>query len=300
MCRYINGGTIGLKTVAILGHTSMVGSMLLNKLKLSGKYLPVTIGRDPSSDIVINFDTKKFDTKKEIPKIDTLFHCISSFESNSTVALKSNYDINVTSSLLVIDIIERFSIDHLIYVSSVSIYEKNKSYYGLTKYLAENIYSSYCQLNFKKFLSLRFSQINDSYGKCIKHQAWFGRIIRYTEKGLDLNMSVEKSLNNFIHVDDVARILIGSEKKQLQGFFDVLHPQSFSYHEIARKAYKIFNNGGKVIINPNKLPFHYFNFKYDDLIYQKLEFYPEWDIEKTIKDIKKLNSSDNFGAFDVE
>lgn len=292
-----------MKTFAVLGPKSMVGQQLIKQLKNIENINLLTIGRNLDCDIKIDLEKNSFYSKKEIKKIDVLFHCISSFEDNSTEGMKKNIVTNTMSALLIIDLLEHYSINQFIYTgsffSSKSYLKENISSYGLSKSLAEKIFSYYCENTNKKFLSLRFSQINDSYGICIKHQPWFGRIIRYTSEGLDLNMPKEKSLNNFLHVNDVANILISSCIKKLKGTYNVSHPTSYSYNEIARKAYKIFNKGGKIIENPKKI-FSYVNFKYDDKIYQDLQFYPKWNIEDTIYSIKDKNTSKYFGPLDVK
>lgn len=289
-----------MKNFAVLGPKSMIGERIIHQLQDMQNVSVITIGRDSDCDIIIDLENNSFYTKKEIPKIDVIFHCISTFENNSVEGMKKNIQINTISSLTIIDLLEVYNINYLIYAGTIFSSENVLSSYGLSKFLAENIFSHYCQIKNKKFLSLRFSQINDFVGKCIKHQPWFGRIIRYTSKGFNLNMPEEKSLNNFLHINDVISILIKSYEKDLQGTYDVIHPFSCSYHEIARMAYKIFNQGGEVEIDKNKKPFHYINFKYDDTIYQHLGFYPKWKISDTIQNIKDINSSELFGPLDVE
>ena len=292
-----------MKTVAIIGASSMLGQFLVQHLRKKNIDI-ILIGRNSSDDILLDLEHDSYIVKNRLKEIDILFHCASSFENDKLEGIEKNIMTNSMSSLIILRLVDDFNINKIVYSGSISSdchsVKENYTSYGLSKNIAEQIFSFYMKSLGKSFISLRFSQFCDFDGKSMKHQPWFSRIISYASQGLDLNIPKQTSLNNFLHVNDAAELMLSAAFKDIEGIFKVIHPKSYSYHEIAEMAYRTFEKGGKIVINSNKKPFSYVNFTYDDVIYQKLEVYPKWDIPEILLEIKKLKSDTKFGLFDVE
>jgi len=139
----------------------------------------------------------------------------------------------------------------------------------------------------------------DENGECIIHQLWFGRIIAYASKGADLNLPKSLGGRNFLHITDASQILYAVARKNVEGFINIAHPESFSYKEIALKAYSIFNKGGNIREAEDKKPFREVRFPCGLDAFERLEYYPRINMAEGILMIREGDTAKNFGPMDV-
>jgi nucleoside-diphosphate-sugar epimerase len=150
------------------------------------------------------------------------------------------------------------------------------------------------------FCGLRLPQLYDTDGRCCAHQPWFGRIIAYASRGLDLNMPAPNGIRNFMHISDAVKLMIIAWKQKVQGIFPIGHPDVMDYYDIANIAYQEFNCGGKITIDKDKIPFKKAQFPSEFELYSKIGCIDFISISECIKEIKMKGMSINFGPLDVK
>jgi nucleoside-diphosphate-sugar epimerase len=151
-----------------------------------------------------------------------------------------------------------------------------------------------------RFCSLRFSQIYDVEGACIRHQPWFGRIIAYAARGLDINLPPSMGVRNFIHVNDAAQVLVAAGyHPTADGVFDVIHPQSLTFHEIAEIAYSVFGKGGQISTDSRKQPFREIHFPDGLHTVETFNSIPYISLAAGISEIRDRGTWTEFGPLDV-
>jgi nucleoside-diphosphate-sugar epimerase len=191
----------------------------------------------------------------------------------------------------------------LVYAGSIFSIESSQpgsySSYGLTKALGEQLLEWGVGRNQGRFCSLRFSQIYDTEGACIRHQPWFGRIIAYAAQGRDINMPPSDGVRNFLHLEDAARFMLAAAECGAEGILDIVYPQSYTYQEIAAIAYSVFGKGGQCLEAGGKTPFRPVNFPDSAQVFDQLGVRPSLSLADGIARIRDRGSAGNFGPLDV-
>jgi nucleoside-diphosphate-sugar epimerase len=291
-----------MKSAAVIGANSMLGRQLVYSLTALGVDV-ISIGRFAEADIQLDL-CKGF--LSPIPgelRADVIFHCAASFADESRDGLHQNYQINAAGCLWVLELADRLESSAVLYAGSVSSMEKFEpekfTSYGFTKEQGENLLGWGTKRQGRRFCSLRFSQIYDTYGECIRHQPWFGRIIAYAANGQDINMPRSEGERNLLHVEDAAGMLIAAGKSSVTGILNVVHPKSLTYQEIAIKAFMLFGNGGQVLTDTNKVPFRSLNFPDGNRTFRILGVSSCVSMEEGIMRIRDQQTWPKFGPLDV-
>ncbi len=290
-----------MKTAAIIGARSMLGSQLVERLRARG-VATIAVGRSVADDIQFDLGEEK----ATIPaghSADIVFHCAASFAGDSDAGVRQNFTANAASALAVAGLATALKARALIYAGSASSDQTldpgNFTSYGLTKGIAEQILSWSLQRTNVRFCSLRFAQLFDTQGRCCDHQAWFGRVIAYASRGLDIRMPRSDGVRNFLHVRDAADLMIHAAEGEVTGVVDVAHPQSLTIEEIAAIAYEIFAQGGETIVVPEKPPFRPIHFPDGRLGFERLGFWPQIDMREGIRMIRDAGTASGFGPMDI-
>ncbi len=289
-----------MKSALIVGANSMLGRNLIDILTANGVDV-LTAGRFSTADIYLDLHDGLSQPISKNIQADIVFHCASSFADDSWEGIRENYQVNAAGCLWVLELVESLGSEALIYAGSLSSNEKldpgHFSSYGFSKSQGENILDWGMKKLNRRFCSLRFSQMYDTEGACIQHQPWFGRIIAYAARGLDISMPESDGVRNFLHVEDAARLMFTAGQHTETGILDVIHPDSLTYQQIATVAYTIFGAGGCVTDAPKKTPFRYINFPNSNLLLFNQS--PMISIQDGIERIYQQQTWSAFGPLDV-
>ncbi|WP_049630801.1 NAD(P)-dependent oxidoreductase [Cellvibrio sp. pealriver] len=290
-----------MKQVAVLGANSMLGQALCQQL--AGKNISVIrIGRSSDSDIQFDLSGDNVDLSKIQLKADTFFHCAASFGGDDDAGIALNLKVNAHSALKVALLSTQLGCQKFIYAGTLSsrpdFDPSGYNSYGFSKALAEQQFTWLLKKSGIDFCSLRFTQLYDTFGRCIRHQLWICRAIAYAAKGADLNMPSASAARNFLHVDDAARMLRHAAVNDVTGIFDAIYPQTIAMQELVELAYKVFNRGGRYQCDPAKVPFREVVYPDGASCWRALSFVPEISLENTFATIKSMNLEGNFGSVD--
>lgn len=291
-----------MKSVLVIGSRSMLGAELCEQLNERGVAV-FTAGRSLDDDVFFDLNAPVIpEIKKQV--VDVVFHCAASFASDSEQGVCENFSVNTVSAWAIAAMAESLGASSVVYAGSVSSsYEQadpdNANSYGLSKGLAEQIFSWSLRRKGIRFCSLRFSQIYDIQGLCCKHQPWFGRIVAYAARGLDLRMPLSEGVRNFIHVNDAADFMIRAADRELTGVLNIVHPEFYTCDEIAEIAYGTFAAGGKIVCATEKKPFRKVVFPNPEQAYSALGGSPRITLGAGIRMIKEQTGGSGFGPVDV-
>jgi nucleoside-diphosphate-sugar epimerase len=276
-----------MKTAAIIGARSMLGSQLIKRLKQRG-IATVTIGRSKADDIVFDLTAPG----AEVPvdrKVDVVFHCAASFAGDNEDGLRQNFTANAASAVAVAGLVRDLKATALVYAGSASSEQAldpgNFTSYGLSKGIAEQIFDWALQKQSVRFCSLRFSQLFDTEGRCCDHQAWFGRIIAYASQGQDIRMPRSDGVRNFLHVRDAADLMIRAGERDVAGVLDVAHPE--------------FGKGGRSVIAPEKTPFRPIHFPDSAQAFERMDIRPAINMRDGVAMIRDAKTAAAFGPMDL-
>ncbi len=251
-----------MPSALLVGPGSMLGGRLKERLILLG-WDVTTAGRSLECNIFMDLEHLTLDQDFDV-EADVLFHCAGAFGNDSPQGCWLNEKVNSLGSHQVAALARMAGCKQIVYAGTVfSIYENEPralNSYGASKARAEDILSWWSHRNGQIFTSLRFAQLYDERGACVRHQPWFGRIISYARRGLMLRLPPGDTARNFIHVRDAVESMIFAAIRGVDGIMAITHPVAVSYGDIAKQAYEVFGCGGEIVIAPEKEPFREFFF----------------------------------------
>lgn len=228
------------KKILITGGTGFVGSNLINSL--INNYDCINLGRSENNlckNIQWNFKDRLDDLINY--NIDTVIHC-ASIVGNQNI-IKSDYiDVNVKSTLELLEFASRNGVKKFIYISTGGVYGyKKKEFsesdecsptdiYGLSKYFAEQLCSSY-----KKEFPIIILRLFFPYGIGQKNRL-IANLINYIleDKEIVFNKNGLPIINP-IHINDVVNILEKMLETNCNGIFNVCGNENISVEQLSEK-----------------------------------------------------------------
>ena len=178
--------------------------------------------------------------------------------------------------------------------------ERSISSYGLSKKKGEELLENLLTKSNIEFCSLRLPQLIDDFGECIKHQPWFGRLIRYASSNKILRIPPEGKEEIFYHIIDAAKIMYLAMENDLKGIHSIFHPEKLFYKDIFAKAVNIFDSNAQIEIAREKEEFEAGEIEDSKHIYDLFSWTPEYDMNQVLEKIKINNTFNKFGPFDVK
>lgn len=287
----------------VVGPQSMLGSRLIEQLRVD-RWQVFTAGRSQGCNVAIDLGSGPWDGAPLPFKADALFHCASAFGDDGAEGRWLNERVNALGAHQVVDLARAARCTHVIYAGSVSSCWANSplelTSYGASKARAEEILHAGLHSRQIGFASIRFSQLYDERGDCVRHQLWFGRIVAYAHSGSVLRMPGGESLRNLLHVKDAVRVVIAAAEKRLRGIVVASHPCAQSYRATADCANRVFGNGGHVEIAAEKQPFRSVLIPAPSPAVQDLSVLPFIDLREGLEMIRDGGHAHRFGPMDVD
>ena len=289
-----------MTTFAIIGAGSMLGKELVRQLLNTGQTV-IKIGRGVDNDIVFDLVSEFNPDSCKGLKADVILHCASTFEGDSIVGAKINFQTNALGCLNVFSLMDTLSCRYCCYAGTVTSYEDfdpmRMNGYGLSKAQGEAILE--WRLS-NAFCSLRLTGLYDTEGVCCTHQPWFGRIVAYASRGEPLKLPSSLGKRNYMHISDAASLMIASAEKELTGCWSACHSESYDHAEIAELAFHVFGSGGNAIIDETKSPFRRVNYPSGQPLFNRILHEPKITMVEGLNLIVSSGFSGNFGPMDVQ
>lgn len=289
---------------AIIGADSMLGRELAAQLRASDVGV-ISVGRAMNNDIVLDLASAPGHDIAAGRVADAVFHCASAFAGDDAEGARKNFMTNALGCLNVLSLMSQLACRHVVYAGTVSSLpgcEKPRplTAYGLSKAHGEQILEWGMAKLGGCACSLRLAQLYDTEGRCASHQPWFGRIIAYASRGLDLRLPPSSGVRNFVHVSDAARLMVSAARQELDGSWTLCHTEMLDYTQIAELAYREFGRGGSIMIDANKTPFRRVHFPNDDSLYERLRDQPRIGMAEGVAMIHRSGHAHDFGPLDVQ
>jgi nucleoside-diphosphate-sugar epimerase len=290
-----NGSETNSMRILIIGNTSMLGKRLISAL---GELHQIkTAGRSGQYDIYLDLNNLNVTYEsKEI--FDVIIHCAASFRGDE---LKDSLHNEMTNSIGVFHVGKiaiQSSCQHLIYISSLSIYNhiENSYYgsYGLSKKHGQENLEFICDKHGIKFTSLIPAQLYDEYGEAQKHQKLLYGIINSLNVGNTISIHHSNEvLRNYLFINDFVEIIKKVVDLQVTGIFNCIYPLSYNIQEIINIASSVLNKKPNLkFVNDVSLSRTIY-IPSDRLINEQINYTPTTDLRQGINLISKfmLNNS---------
>lgn len=247
-----------MQRALVVGPGSMLGIRLSEHLRAQG-WQVIGAGRSGDCEVQLELGCDSLPTEFNGVEADVLFHCAAAFGDDSPQGAWLNERVNVLGAHQVVALARAAGCRQVVYAGSISSARREgaafASSYGASKARAEDVLAWGLAQSGQTFVTLRFSQLYDERGDCIRHQRWFGRIISYARSGRVLRLPPGDAPRNFVHVCDAVTAMILASDGGVEGVLHVCNPHSESYLSLARHAYEVFGQGGEVQISQEKTAF---------------------------------------------
>lgn len=278
--------------IIITGDTSALSKVLKKNLETSRRVF--LTGRNENAEIYLDFcNYEEFPTN--LPdSADVIIHCAASMNGNDIRGAIQNEAVNSIGALKVAEIAEHVHCKHVIYISSISVYEQDNDYfgsYGLSKRHGQENLKFACSRTGISFTALKLSQVYDDSYAFEKHQRLFYNIIENARKGEDITLfGSNDPLRNLIHAEDITNIVTRIIDSRLTGEYDCVSPRSYKLSEIAQLAIDTFKKGGEIKFLREKPDIGNMNIPQDHSLYELLNYVPQIGLDEGIRRLGNLNS----------
>ncbi len=219
--------------IGVTGITSLLGYHVAESLLgLGHEVHGVARAKRPSLEPIIHNKLFKFfpgditkfeDIEHPFRDVDYVFHLASvSSERKATEEPLGCFKVNVLGTVNVLEMVRRAKIKKIVFSSSAAVYKATdhakeedpvpkNTYYGSTKWNAENMIRLYRDKFSLSYTILRFSRL---YGPLMERNPVFDMAEGIIKKNKVTLYDSPGSLYDFLHVDDAARALISSLDKK--------------------------------------------------------------------------------------
>ena len=213
-------------------------------------------GRDADADV--RFDlAADYTSDPGCDTTDVIIHCAAAFEGNAPDAAVRNELVNSVGALRVAQLAQDTRCKHLVYISSLWIYDHPQNgyfgSYGLSKRHGQDNLEWVCREMGIAFTALVTAQIYDEFGDARPHQPMFYRIMDAARSGSDVSIyGGADPERNMLFLGDFAEIVRRVVVRRVTGTHPVIHPKSDRLSTIARTALQVFGKGGEVVFLRDK------------------------------------------------
>lgn len=222
--------------------------------------------------------------KAELPRgTDFVVNTAACYGGETPDEMLETEDVNTLGVLRLCQSCTEAGVGHLVQISSIfaCLGEDSPFYslYALSKRHAEEVARLYSARFGLRLTILRPSQMYGAAESSRKHQPFLSSIIDRTARNEDVLLSgSHDALRNFIHVEDVARIVALAIQRGIDGTYSCANARNVTYAEVAAAAIEAFGSTSKIRHVPAERDVPDNIFESDESLYRAIGFYPQISI----------------------
>lgn len=270
--------------ILIIGGTSNLAHALMPVLVEFAEV--ITAGRTGCD---VHLDLSDPVENIELPKdIDVVINTAANFGGNSFEEMVQAETVNVLGVLKICQVCAQAQIKQLVLISSIYACLDNSSpfysIYSLSKKHSDEVAQLYSSIAGLPLTILRPSQFYGVGEAFRKHQPFLFTIIDKAMNNEDIVLyGSNDALRNFIHVEDVARIIALVIQLKIMGVFACMNHKNVSYSEIAVAAIDAFGSKSTIRFMKEKADIPDNIFELDDSLFRMIDYYPQISISLGMK-----------------
>ena len=263
--------------VLIVGATSSLAQALIPLLR--GQCEVLTAGRN-GCDIELDLSSPHIEIP---PGIDCVVNMAAAFGGKTFSDSLQAMDVNVLGLMKLCDASSKAGAKHLVHVSSIfSDLTSDSPFFGayaLSKRHSEDV-ARFCARECRLPIAvLKPSQIYGVGGQFRRHQPFLYTIMDRAERHEDIELfGSNDPLRNFIHAQDVARIVAAVVAMKIEGTYACVNPDNVTYSQIAEAAIAAFDSGSKVRFLKDKPDIPSNGLACDEMLFRLVDCFPRISI----------------------
>ncbi|WP_156947418.1 NAD(P)-dependent oxidoreductase [Bradyrhizobium sp. WSM3983] len=259
--------------VLIVGGTSSLAQALIPLLR--GHCEVLTAGRS-GCDIELNLCSHHI----QIPGgIDCVVNMAAAFGGKELPATLQAMDVNVLGLMKLCHASSKANAKHFVHISSIFADLNNDSpffgAYSLSKRHSEDV-AQFCGRELRLPIAvLKPSRIYGVGEQFRKHQPFLYTIMDKAQRNEDIDFfGSNDALRNFIHAQDMAKIISAVMTMKLEGVYRCVNPDNVTYSQIAAAAISAFESKSKVRFLRDKPDIPSNGFACDETLFRLIEYFP--------------------------
>lgn len=278
--------------ILLTGGTGFLGRNLINGLKYH-KFINLGRNKNQNCDNIYWNLIDDININELPGKIDVVVHSASIIGNNDSYSKKEYFDVNVRSTIHLLELCATKKIDHFIYISSGAVYGEGenlwnetdncnpKNMYGLSKYFSELLCKQY-----EDSFPITTLRLFFPYGNGQKGRFMDGLICKIrNNESIEIN-DLLSPLVNPVHISDLISIIELIINKKLSGTFNVAGNEKISIKEIGEIIAQQLNKSLQLNFNYNKK--EKCNFLGSNVkLFRSLNYYPKTNLIKGIQEMCK-------------
>ena len=262
--------------VLILSGTSNVGAALVPHIASFADV--VTAGRgscDHHVDLLDDADQISFPDN-----VDALVITVAAFAGKTMEDVLNTEFINVLGTIKLCAAAAKSGIRHIILVSTALVTAESLtakySAYSVSKKHSEDVAQLCCAMEDISLTILRPSRIYSDSNSFRKHQPFLYSLADRAESKQCIEIfGTHDAKRNFIHVEDLCRIIAKVIQQRVIGIFSCVNPVDVTISQIAHAAHKSFASDSCVVFLDDRPDISDDDFRQDGVLYQRISCSPQ-------------------------
>ena len=214
---------------------------------------------------------------------DVVVNAAASFGGPGFEGMLAAESVNVLGVLKLCHSCAMARVGHLVLISSIfSGIDKRSSFYNiysLSKRHSDEIAELYCSTSSLPLTILRPSQFYGVGEAYRKHQPFLFRIMDAAASNEDiLIFGKNDALRNFIHVEDIARIIALVIRRKIIGTFSCANGENVRYSEVAAAAIRAFGSKSAIRFMRDQPDIPDNICEANDSLFRLIDYYPQISI----------------------
>lgn len=266
--------------VLIVGGKSSVAHALAPLLAQADEV--ITVGRQGCD---IHLDLSESTSAFCFPKmIDVVVHTAASYGGPTPEAMVQAAAINALGTLKVCQASLQAGARYVLLLSTIyaplAEGDRHYSIYSLSKRHAEELALFFCRSAGLPLGILRPAPLYGEAESFRRHQPLLYTMAEQAKRGEDLRLyGTRDALRNYLHVDDLARVIVLCLRKRLEGVYSCCHPENVHLSTIAAALVSAFGSTSRVLFDPQQQNQPDNIFPADNRLYDAIGYAPEVSIQ---------------------
>lgn len=243
----------------------------------------VTAGRS-GCDVELDLSWPAERLRVPIDDIDVVINTAASFVDGAFESLLEAEHVNAIGALKLSHAAREAGARHFVQVSSINtLLDSSSDFYGayaVSKLHADELVWLYCARAKMACTIVRPSQLYGELDGFRRHQPFIYGTLDKVLRGENIVIYGSRDARrNYMHVDDLSRILVAVILGRIEGIFSCTSPADTSLFDVANALVRAASSSSSVSFDPTKDDIADNVFPYDDTLYRLAGVHPKIDLQ---------------------